>query len=417
MRTTQGPQRVDVIYRRHRRRLPRSAGVPARLRAGRARPDGAYRAGSVTIANAIGTGVADDKAIYSYVPEMIRFYLGEEPILDNVPTWRCREPDDLAYVLDHLDRTGGQGGPRLGRLRHAGRARRPTKARDRGIPPAGQGRARTTTSPSRPWRCRPARPSSRTGVAPRHVDLRPFVLIGRDGMRIVPGGLTRVALKRRLAGGQFQPGRRHQGHLGARGRKPPPQFFHPSFSGGRSERLQTREPSRTALNAALLGDVSRLRQRFRLSGPLRSPPAEKTKAHDPPSPHRGIPVLERQLHGAGRLRRPAARRGRQLSTLPTRETTRTRPGKARSVRRASVGLPCPPDGAPTRRRLVPVPGLRSGQSLLDPGLPDHRALQHALDPYGPDHGALGDGRQHLRRARAFQAARHDREAFARFWNG
>ncbi|MGB8884200.1 MAG: circularly permuted type 2 ATP-grasp protein, partial [Azonexus sp.] len=102
MRTTQGPQRVDVIYRRIDDdfmdplifRADSSLGVPGIIRA--------YQAGNVTLANAIGTGVADDKSIYPYVPDMIRFYLGEEPKLNNVPTYMCRKPDELKYVLDHL---------------------------------------------------------------------------------------------------------------------------------------------------------------------------------------------------------------------------------------------------------------------------------------------------------------------------
>ena len=103
MRTTQGPQRVDVIYRRIDDDFldplafrPDSAlGVPGLM--------SAYQAGNVTLANAVGTGIADDKAVYSYMPEIVKFYLGEEPILKNVPTWRCREPEHLAYVLDHLE--------------------------------------------------------------------------------------------------------------------------------------------------------------------------------------------------------------------------------------------------------------------------------------------------------------------------
>ena len=102
MRTTRGPQRVDVIYRRIDDDFldplsfrPDSAlGVPGIM--------SAYQAGQVTLANAVGTGVADDKAVYSYMPAIIKFYLGEEPRLKNVPTWRCREPDHLGYVLDHL---------------------------------------------------------------------------------------------------------------------------------------------------------------------------------------------------------------------------------------------------------------------------------------------------------------------------
>ncbi|NMK89268.1 circularly permuted type 2 ATP-grasp protein, partial [Staphylococcus capitis] len=102
MRTTEGVKRVDVIYRRVDDDFldpltfrPDSAlGVPGLM--------SAYAAGNITLANAVGTGIADDKAIYSYMPEIVKFYLGEEPILKNVQTWRCREPKDLAYVLDHL---------------------------------------------------------------------------------------------------------------------------------------------------------------------------------------------------------------------------------------------------------------------------------------------------------------------------
>ena len=131
MRTTLGPRRVDVIYRRVDDDFldplvfnPASVlGVPGLV--------GAYLAGNVTIANAIGTGIADDKAIYCYIPELIRFYLSEEPLLKNVPTYRCREPD-VAQIRDGAARsTGGQGSQRIGRLRHAGRPaceRRPARA-------------------------------------------------------------------------------------------------------------------------------------------------------------------------------------------------------------------------------------------------------------------------------------------------
>src|SRR5205807_7782338 len=103
MRTTQGPKRVDVIYRRIDDdfldplafRPDSVLGVPGLM--------SAYQAGNVTLANAVGTGVADDKAVYSYMPAIVKFYLGEEPILKNVPTWRCREPDHLAYTLDRLE--------------------------------------------------------------------------------------------------------------------------------------------------------------------------------------------------------------------------------------------------------------------------------------------------------------------------
>jgi len=193
MRTTQGPKRVDVIYRRLDDEFldplafrPDSAlGVPGLMTA--------YRAGNVTLANAVGTGVADDKAIYTYMPEIVRFYLGEEPILKNVPTWRCREPEALSYVLDHLPElvvkevsgSGGYGmlvGPAADKETiETFRAKLKAKPEDFIAQPT----LALSTCPT----------FVGTGVAPRHVDLRPFVLTGADQVRIVPGGLTRVALR------------------------------------------------------------------------------------------------------------------------------------------------------------------------------------------------------------------------------
>src|SRR6267142_105005 len=193
MRTTRGPQRVDVIYRRIDDDFldplsfrPDSAlGVPGIM--------SAYQAGQVTLANAVGTGVADDKAVYSYMPAIIKFYLGEEPRLKNVPTWRCREPDHLAYVLDHLEElvikevhgSGGYGmliGPKADKATIAA-FRAKLKSNPRNF--IAQPTLALSTCPT----------CVEEGVAPRHVDLRPFVLTGRDRIRIVPGGLTRVALK------------------------------------------------------------------------------------------------------------------------------------------------------------------------------------------------------------------------------
>lgn len=193
MRTTEGPQRVDVIYRRIDDEYldplafnPSSIlGVPGLL--------AAYKAGNVTISNAVGTGVADDKAIYSYMPEIVQFFLGEEPILKNVPTWRCREPEALAYVLDHLselvvkevDGSGGYGmlvGP------HASKAQIETFADKLRAHPQGFIAQPTLALSTVPC-------FTDSGLAPRHVDLRPYVLCGADGVRCVPGGLTRVALK------------------------------------------------------------------------------------------------------------------------------------------------------------------------------------------------------------------------------
>ncbi|HVM83446.1 MAG TPA: circularly permuted type 2 ATP-grasp protein [Candidatus Binatia bacterium] len=193
MRTTQGPKRVDVIYRRIDDEFidpltfnPNSAlGVPGLF--------AAYAAGNVALANAVGTGAADDKVIYSYIPELIRFFLGEKPILKNVPTWRCREPEALRYVLDHLaelvvKETHGSGGYGMLVGPHASAAQ------------IEDFRARLLATPegyiAQPTLALSTCPTFvESGVAPRHVDLRPFVLTRADGVRIVPGGLTRVALR------------------------------------------------------------------------------------------------------------------------------------------------------------------------------------------------------------------------------
>jgi len=192
MRTTRGPQRVDVIYRRIDDdfldplafRPDSQLGVPGLL--------SAYRAGRVTICNAIGTGIADDKSIYPYVPEMIRFYLGEEPLLENVPTWILRDPADREHVLAHLPDlvvkevhgAGGYGmliGPAATRAEIESFRERIVAHPERYI---AQPTLALSTSPT----------FVDSGLAPRHIDLRPFVLSGRD-ITIVPGGLTRVALR------------------------------------------------------------------------------------------------------------------------------------------------------------------------------------------------------------------------------
>ncbi len=192
MRTTEGPKRVDVLYRRLDDdfldpltfRPDSTLGVPGLMNV--------YRAGNITLANAVGTGIADDKAVYSYMPEIVRFYLGEEPILKNVPTWRCREPDACRYVLAHLDElvvkevagSGGYGmlvGPAADRKTREQFADRIKADPDNFI---AQPTLALSTSPT----------FVDSGIAPRHVDLRPFVLSGADKIRIVPGGLTRVAL-------------------------------------------------------------------------------------------------------------------------------------------------------------------------------------------------------------------------------
>jgi uncharacterized circularly permuted ATP-grasp superfamily protein len=192
MRTTRGPRRVDVIYRRIDDdfldpavfRKDSALGVPGLL--------DVYRAGRVTLSNAIGTGVADDKSIYPFVPDMIAFYLGEKPLLANVPTYKCRNRDELEFALEHLSQlvvkevhnAGGYGmliGPCATReeLDDFGR-------RLRGNPNnyIAQPTLALSTCPT----------YVESGVAPRHIDLRPFVLSGTE-VSMVPGGLTRVALR------------------------------------------------------------------------------------------------------------------------------------------------------------------------------------------------------------------------------
>ena len=191
MRTTQGPKRVHVIYRRIDDdfldplafRPDSMLGVPGLLTA--------YREGRITIANAIGTGIADDKSIYPYVPEMIRFYLGQEPIIGNVRTWIMRRKDDLEYVLAHLPDlvvkevhgAGGYGmlvGPASTHAEIEAFRSRIKAAPERYI---AQPTLALSTCPT----------FADQGLSPRHIDLRPFVLSGRE-VSIVPGGLTRVAL-------------------------------------------------------------------------------------------------------------------------------------------------------------------------------------------------------------------------------
>jgi uncharacterized circularly permuted ATP-grasp superfamily protein len=193
MRTTRGPQRVDVIYRRLDDdfidplsfRSDSTLGVPGLLTC--------YRAGRVTICNAIGTGVADDKSIYPYVPDMVRFYLNEEPLVDNVRTWVLRRPDDLAYALAHLPElvvkevhgAGGYGmliGPASTKAEIEDFRKRIVAHPERYI---AQPTLALSTSPT----------FVESGLAPRHIDLRPFVLSNGHDVTIVPGGLTRVALR------------------------------------------------------------------------------------------------------------------------------------------------------------------------------------------------------------------------------
>lgn len=192
MKTAQGLRRVDVVYRRIDDDFldplifdsESLLGVPGLF--------DVYRAGRLTIVNAPGAGIADDKAIYRYIPEIIEFYTGGAPILKNVPTWDCRRSDELAWVLDHLDElvvkevhgSGGYGmliGPAASRDELDRFRRKLRAAPDNYI---AQPTLALSTCPT----------LVDSGLAPRHVDLRPFVLVG-DQVRLVPGGLTRVALE------------------------------------------------------------------------------------------------------------------------------------------------------------------------------------------------------------------------------
>jgi uncharacterized circularly permuted ATP-grasp superfamily protein len=191
MRTTEGPKRLDVIYRRIDDafidplafRPDSMLGVPGLM--------DVYRSGGVTICSAPGAGVADDKAIYCFVPDMIRFYLGEQPLLENVPTWQCAKPDELAHVLDICrnwwsrrctDRaaTACWSDPRPPRARSTSSAERLRQMPENYI---AQPTLALSTVPT----------FVEEGIAPRHVDLRPYCLVG-ETVELVPGGLTRVAL-------------------------------------------------------------------------------------------------------------------------------------------------------------------------------------------------------------------------------
>lgn len=193
MRTTEGYQVIDVLYRRVdddfldplNFRPESMLGVPGIM--------DVYRAGNITIANAPGTGIADDKAIYSYMPDIVEFYTGERAILKNVQTFRCSEPDALKYVLDNLadlvvkevHGSGGYGmlvGPAASKKELAGFAAKLRRS------PANYIAQPTLSLSTVPI-------FTAKGLAPRHVDLRPFALVSPDGMNITPGGLTRVALK------------------------------------------------------------------------------------------------------------------------------------------------------------------------------------------------------------------------------
>ena len=192
MRTTRGPERVDVIYRRIDDDFLDPLAFRSDSALGVAGLLNAYRAGNITLANAIGTGIADDKSIYPYVPDMIEFYLGEKPILNNVPTYQCRKAEDLAYTLANIEQlvvkeTHGAGGYGM-LVGPASTKDEITRFKENLIKHPEQYIAQPTLSLST------CPTFVESGIAPRHIDLRPFVLSGKT-IKMVPGGLTRVALK------------------------------------------------------------------------------------------------------------------------------------------------------------------------------------------------------------------------------
>jgi uncharacterized circularly permuted ATP-grasp superfamily protein len=192
MHTTRGPQRVDVIYRRIDDDFLDPAAFRANSTLGCRGLLDVYRAGNVNICNGVGTGIADDKSIYPYVPQMIEFYLGQKPLLNNVPTYLCRKPEDLSYVLAHLPElvvkeVHGAGG--YGMLVGPASTKAEIEAFRQALlaNPAGYIAQPTLSLSTCPT-------FVESGIAPRHIDLRPYVLSGKE-VQMVPGGLTRVALK------------------------------------------------------------------------------------------------------------------------------------------------------------------------------------------------------------------------------
>ncbi len=228
MRTTAGLVPVDVIYRRIDDdfldpsvfRADSVLGVPGLV--------GAYRAGNVALANAIGTGVADDKVIYAYVPKIIKYYLDQEPILPNVNTYLASEPADRKFILENIAKLVVKSANEAGRLRHADR---PGRDRGRDAPIFGpRSPPSPATSSPRTRSCSPARPRWCDGqLEGRHIDLRPYILDGEKTI-VTPGGPHPGRPPQGLPRRQFLPGRRLEGHLGAERRilamarsgRPPP---------------------------------------------------------------------------------------------------------------------------------------------------------------------------------------------------
>ena len=350
MRTTAGPTRVDVIYRRVddefldplQFRADSMLGSPGLMLAA--------RLGNVTIANAVGNGVADDKLVYTYVPDLIRYYLAEEPILPNVDTWRLEEPGALEEVLDRLDElvvkpVDGSGGKGLVVGPDASPAELETL------------RKRLLADP-RGWIAQPVVQLStiptlvEDGMRPRHVDLRPFAVNDGDDVWVLPGGLTRVALPEgqlvvnpRRAAARRTPGWSAPGHV-AYGAEP------------RTSQGLVADQAATSRRAIpiIYGRAPACRTTI-AAGPLRAHAASSrssssSSAHrggrSHAEPHRRVAVLDRPLHRARRRHRahprrapaaaargPVDRRGHRLPLAAERHGHRGRP-TPRDRRRADV---------------------------------------------------------------------------------
>lgn len=194
MRTTQGYETIDVLYRRVDDDYLDPLNFRSESMLGVAGIFDVYRAGGITIANAPGTGIADDKAIYSYMPDIVEFYTGQAPLLKNVPTWRCAEKDSLSYVLENLEElvvkeVHGSGG--YGMLVGPAASKKEIAAFRKKL------QAKPSNYIAQPTLALSTVPVlTKAGLSPRHVDLRPFVLVSSDGVEVTPGGLTRVAMKK-----------------------------------------------------------------------------------------------------------------------------------------------------------------------------------------------------------------------------
>ena len=194
IRTTKGIEVVDIIYRRIDDNFLDPLSFDPNSLLGAPGLFDAYRSGAVILANAPGSGISDDKAIYSYIPEIIKFYMGDKPLLQNIPTWRCADKQNLTYVLENLNElvvkeVHGSGG--YGMLVGPAASKRELSEFTRKL------RANPAKYVAQPTLALSTVPTlTKNGLAPRHVDLRPFVLVSPNEIKVTPGGLTRVALKK-----------------------------------------------------------------------------------------------------------------------------------------------------------------------------------------------------------------------------